>query len=148
MPSLITEVTWEKSSDGNVPMGALRCGRDRDGGPIYMGRAFHAGDLLPAKVVPNKGCAYVCWDCSEHEKFQYEVLCHGNLDWEKASNGFVPLSAIKVGITETGECLYAGRVEHDGTVTPGKIHPSHGVCYIPYNGAELSFKNYEVLVSK
>ena len=54
-------------------MGALRCGRDRDGGPIYLGRAYHAGDLLPAKVVPNKNCAYVCWNCSEHVKSQYEV---------------------------------------------------------------------------
>ncbi|KAJ9589447.1 hypothetical protein L9F63_017350 [Diploptera punctata] len=148
MPSLITEVTWEKNSDGNIPMGALRCGRDKDGGYIYLGRAYHNGDLVPAKVVPNKHCAYVGWNGSEHVKLQYEVLCHGNVDWEKASNGSVPISAIKVGNTDTGECLYAGRVEYEGTLTPGKIQPSHGVCYVPYGGIEHSFKNYEVLVSK
>jgi hypothetical protein len=29
-----------------------------------------------------------------------------------------------------------------------QVHPSHGVCYIPYDGKELSFQAYDILVSK
>jgi len=33
-------------------------------------------------------------------------------------------------------------------MTVGKVQQSHGVCYIPYGGEELSFPDYEVLVPK
>ncbi|KAJ9578119.1 hypothetical protein L9F63_025020 [Diploptera punctata] len=57
-----------------------------------------------------------------------------------------PPDAIIFGTTVGRRKLYMGRVFHDGTLTPGKIHPSHGVCYIPYGGQELSFSEYEVLI--
>lgn len=66
--------------------------------------------------------------------------------WQEAQGGAVPPGAIPVGITSDNERLYIGRVFHDGTHTPGKVHPSHGVCYIPYDGTELSFPTYEVLI--
>jgi len=66
--------------------------------------------------------------------------------WHEASGGVVPPGAVTVGTTADGERLYIGRVFHDGTLTPGKIHPSHNVCYIPFAGQELSFPNYEALV--
>ena len=50
------------------------------------------------------------------------------------------------GCTSENEKLYIGRVFHDGTHTPGKIHPSHNTCYVPYGGEELSFSDYEALV--
>ncbi|CAG7786927.1 unnamed protein product, partial [Allacma fusca] len=45
-----------------------------------------------------------------------------------------------------GETYYIGRVIQNGTVTVGKVHPSHGVCYVAYDGEELNFPEYEVLV--
>jgi hypothetical protein len=32
----------------------VRGGIDSDGDPIFVGRAFHEGDMIPAKVIPNK----------------------------------------------------------------------------------------------
>lgn len=42
--------------------------------------------------------------------------------------------------------LYVGRAAHEGSLTIGKIHPSHQCIYIPYGGAEISLAAYEVLV--
>lgn len=41
-----------------------------------------------------------------------------------------------------------GRCLHEGTQTPGKVQPSHGCLYIPFNGEEVSVTEYEVLVLK
>jgi Protein of unknown function (DUF3421) len=51
------------------------------------------------------------------------------------------------GETEDGELLFVGRVRHDGTVTIGKIQPSHKTCYIAYAGKELGFADYEILLA-
>lgn len=52
-----------------------------------------------------------------------------------------------LGESEDGEPLFVGRVNHEGTLTIGKVQPSHGSCYIPYAGQELAFTDYEVLTS-
>lgn len=51
---------WQ-SVDENSPFPkqhAIRAGRDSDGHIIYVGRAFHENDLLPAKVIPDKQMAF------------------------------------------------------------------------------------------
>jgi predicted HAD superfamily phosphohydrolase len=40
---------------------------------MYVGRAFHQGDMLPAKIVPSHGCAYVSYNGAEYSVRQYEV---------------------------------------------------------------------------
>lgn len=139
---------WIGGSFGSVPDGAVRAGRDKDGGALFVGRAYFETDILPAKIVPNHGAAYVSFDGQEHQVMHYEVLCGGEAMWQVASDGQVPTNAFPVGTTRDGERLYVGRVFHDGTITPGKVHPSHGVCYIPYDGLEIQFKEYEVLIMK
>jgi len=141
-------VCWVGARDGFLPEGAILAGHDKDGGPLYIGRTFHESDILPAKVVPRHGTAYVSYDGQEHPVSHYEVLCYGIAMWQTASDGNVPEEALAVGMTKEGEKLYVGRVFHDGTLTPGKVQCSHGVCYIPYGGEELSFKEYEVLIIK
>lgn len=42
-------------------------------------------------------------------------------EWVESCNGEVPLEALHAGHTVDGETLYVGRVQHDGTVTPGKV---------------------------
>lgn len=141
---------WEQvSSAGFVSSdGAVRAGVDADGSNIFVGRAFHEGDLLPAKVVTDKGVAYVSFAGHEIPKYDFELLRFGSFAWEFASHGSVPDGALEVGRTADGEGLFAGRCLHEGTQTPGKIQISHGCLYIPFNGEEIRVHEYEVLVSK
>nr|BAN20200.1 conserved hypothetical protein [Riptortus pedestris] len=140
------DLIWAWSSAGNVPSGAVHGGRDADGGTIYVGRATHNGDVLPAKVCPNHGCAFVCWNGEEITKLEYEVLVSEHTAWKDAEGGDVPSEAIQIGQTRDGEPLYVGRTLIEGTLTIGKVHPSHGVLYVPYEGKEENFSNYEVLI--
>ncbi|KAL1452720.1 hypothetical protein WDU94_006924 [Cyamophila willieti] len=128
--------SWVPCCSGEVPPGAVKVGRDADGGRLYLGRAWHSGDLLPAKVAPSHGGAFVPWGGSEHSKFEFEVLVTDShrVAWVESSRGNVPHHALVVGHTHNGEALYAGRVLHAGSMTPGKIQHSHGVLYIPWGG--------------
>lgn len=51
----------------------FQVGRDEDGGRTYVGRSWHEGDLLPAKIAPSHGGAFVPYGGLEHSKFDYEV---------------------------------------------------------------------------
>ncbi|XP_068992532.1 uncharacterized protein [Neodiprion pinetum] len=138
---------WVSRSGGRpLPENAIRGGRDKDGSEIYVGRAFHEGDMIPAKVIPDKGIAYVCWNGQEHPKDEYEVLCQGEFAWEFCSAGSIPPDGVVAGQTADGEPLYVGRILHNGSQTIGKVQASHGCLYIPFDGEELSFTDYEVLV--
>uniref|UniRef100_A0A8D8FF74 (northern house mosquito) hypothetical protein n=1 Tax=Culex pipiens TaxID=7175 RepID=A0A8D8FF74_CULPI len=132
---------------GNPPAGVY-AGNDQDGSPIFVGRAFHEGDQLPAKVLPSKQAAYVSHNGCEIFKSHFEVLSGTGFTWVHSSNGHVPAGAVLCGNTTTGEPLYIGRAHHEGSLTPGKIHRSHGCLYIPFGGAEQSILHYEVLVGQ
>lgn len=64
---------WIPGSHGSVPPGAVVAGKDVDGSTLYAGRAFHEGDILPAKISPSHGGAMVAHGGSEHTKHEYEV---------------------------------------------------------------------------
>lgn len=98
------------------------------------------------KVVASHGVCYVAWGGGEHGKTEYEVLV-GSASWAPGTGSTIPPNALPAGESEDGEPLFVGRVQHEGTVTVGKIQPSHGVCYISYAGQELGFAEYEVLVA-
>jgi hypothetical protein len=66
-------VCWVGARDGSLPEGAILAGHDKDGGPLYIGRAFFESDILPAKVVPKHGVAYVSYSGQEHLVSHYEV---------------------------------------------------------------------------
>ncbi|XP_050539130.1 uncharacterized protein LOC126904271 isoform X2 [Daktulosphaira vitifoliae] len=140
-------LTWIPCNAGDpLPRGAVHVGVDKDGGHLYAGRAFHEGDLLPAKINPNHEGAYVCWGGTEHVMSHFEVLCHASVAWQSTNGNNIPPNAIVIGSTVEGEKLYMGRALYDGTLTPGKIQPSHGTLYIPYNGEEVAVGEYEILV--
>ncbi|RWS21267.1 uncharacterized protein B4U80_05885 [Leptotrombidium deliense] len=67
--------------------------------------------------------------------------------WIDAGNGYIPDGAVPGGEDVNGEPLFVGRVIQAGDTLPGKIVPSHGVCYVAYGGAEHAHNNYQVLVS-
>lgn len=59
----------------------------------------------------------------------------------------IPQNAVPGGETKDGEPLFIGRVNHESSLTPGKVHPSHGCLYISYAGEEISYKEFEVLTN-
>lgn len=65
---------------------AVEAGHDSDGDPIYVGRALHCGELLPAKVIPNKQLAYVSASGLEHQKQDVEVLTQYTHQYRKTDN--------------------------------------------------------------
>lgn len=134
------------SANSMLPEGAISGGHDQDGTPIYVGRSKHEDDLLPAKVIPGKNVAYVAYGGREHPKQQFDVLCFGNVSWIPSAGGTIPMNAVSGGVTRDGEALYVGRAYHEGSLTIGKVQPSHQTLYIPFAGAEVSLREYEILV--
>ncbi|KAL1472449.1 hypothetical protein MTO96_039317 [Rhipicephalus appendiculatus] len=55
---------------------------------------------------------------------------------------------IQGGKTDNGEPLYIGRARHKGMLTIGKVQPSQGRLYVPYDHQEHTYTEYEVLVCK
>ncbi|CAH1403219.1 unnamed protein product [Nezara viridula] len=137
---------WVDSSGGMVPHEAVKGGQDEDGGMMYVGRAYHESDLLPAKVCPNHGCAFVSYNGQEFSKSEYQVLCSSHIAWKPTELDNIPPQAIQVGRTSTGEPLYVGRTIVNGYMTPGKVHQSHRCLYVPFAGEERCFQQYEVLI--
>ncbi|XP_041975354.1 uncharacterized protein LOC121730395 isoform X2 [Aricia agestis] len=138
---------WVDATSGQVPPGAVAAGQDCSGEPLYVARAQHEGALLPGKLASSHGCAYIPWGGTEHGKNGYQVLVGGPNNWVPTSGSNIPPGALPGGESEDGEPLFIGRVRHEGSVTPGKVQQSHGVCYIPFAGQELGFPEYEILLS-
>ncbi|KAF6216939.1 hypothetical protein GE061_001290 [Apolygus lucorum] len=63
--------------------------------------------------------------------------------WVPTSGSNIPPDAVPGGFDN--EQLYIGRASHAGALTPGKVVPSHGVCYVAWGGAEHGIRDYEVL---
>lgn len=97
---------------------------------------------------PQRRVAYICHSGEEIAKYEYEILRSGDFCWEFATSGEVPVGAVECGKTADGEALFLGRCLYRGTQTPGKLHPSHGCLYIPFNGEEVAVTEYEVLTLK
>jgi hypothetical protein len=135
---------WVPASNGQVPPDAVEGGTD-GGETIFVARARHEGDLIPAKLKPSHGVAYVAYGGGEHGKSDYEVLVGCRPQWMRSQGNSIPPQAVPAGETSGGEPLFVGRAHHEGTLTLGKVQPSHGVCYIPYGGQEIAYDSYEVL---
>ncbi len=116
-------VCWCDAASGALPPGAVVGGEDDE--PLYVGRANHEGALIPGKVKPSHGVCYIAWGGEEHAKPEYQVLCGCNPIWVPVSGGNLPPNAVPAGQTEDGEPLFVGRVNHEASLTPGKVHPSH-----------------------
>ncbi|XP_063702949.1 uncharacterized protein LOC134832748 [Culicoides brevitarsis] len=140
---------WQHCTpEGPFPQNLVRAGVDSDGSKIFAGRAFHEGDLIPAKIIPEKNLAVISYGGEEIVKEDFEVLRQGEFVWEFCTNGAVPDGAVEIGQTVDGEKLYMGRAFYQGSQTPGKVQASHGCLYIPFNGEEVPLNEYEVLCIK
>ncbi|XP_006621855.1 uncharacterized protein LOC102675334 isoform X1 [Apis dorsata] len=144
----IGKFCWCEASGGIIPPSAVQGGKDIDGNDLYVGRAYHEGALLPGKVKLGDTICYVAWGGEEHLKNDYQVLCDCNPVWVPTTGNNIPHNAIPGGETEDGEPLYVGRVQHEGSITIGKVQPSHSVCYIPYGGVEIAYPEYEIMIQR
>lgn len=137
---------WVAAASGEVPAESVKGGFD-GAEQLFIARARHEGDLIPGKLQPSHGVCYVAWGGGEHGHGEYEVLCAGSGEWVPVHDGNIPPNAMPGGETSEGEPLFIGRATHDGTVTVGKVQPSHGCCYISYGGQELAYKEFEIYVT-
>jgi Protein of unknown function (DUF3421) len=129
-----------------MPPGAIHGGNDTDGAPIYIGRTWHEGEQVIVKVIPSKQIGYISFNGQEVPKYQFEVLCNGNVTWVQSGSGHILPNAVPGGRTMSGETLYIGRAPYAGSLTVGKIHPSHRNLYIAYAGTEIPLQSYEILI--
>lgn len=133
-----------------IPENAIKCGTiDDDQKPVYIGKAFHEGDLLPANILPHKKHAIVVtFENGEYRKTEYDYLCAppNSIEWVPFSDQIT--NAVVGGRNMYNKDIYIGRVEHCGTLVAGRIDPSENVLHIAWNGAVIPFAQFEVLVSK
>lgn len=69
----IGDFCWCDANGGIIPPGAVEGGKDISGEPLYVGRAYHEGALLPGKVKPGDSVCYVAWGGDEHGKTDFQV---------------------------------------------------------------------------
>jgi len=65
---------WVPDSYGNVPSGAVMCGRTSDGEGLYIGRGQYKGNFTPGKIHPSHRCLYIPFGGQEVRLDNYEVL--------------------------------------------------------------------------
>ncbi|XP_075969891.1 uncharacterized protein LOC142972553 [Anticarsia gemmatalis] len=143
------ELYWvpiEADTDVLPPDGALIGGYEKEN--LYVIRSKHRGSVTPGKFVPSLGLSFISWGGESHNKSTYEVLCGFDCMWVPTSKDRIPVGAVVGGHSENieHEKLYVGRVRHLGHIIPGKVQPSHRVCYVAYEGKEVGVENYEILV--
>lgn len=93
------------------------------------------------------GTCHISHEGKEHIIYEYEVLVNFLGEWLQTSGKITPFRAIIGGRDLNGEPYYIGRVNLSHGITIGRVHPSHGCCYVPYANMEYKYENYEVLCS-
>jgi hypothetical protein len=137
-------ISWKADSDGGVPEGAVVCGNEDNGTPLYLARAYYSGGLQTGKMRPGLGSANIPYGGDEIKLGSYEVYCGGG-SWVSASNGAIPVGAVACGYESDGAPLYAARGWYAGSLQPGKIRLDFDGAHIPYGGDEITITEYEVL---
>ncbi|XP_062581832.1 uncharacterized protein LOC134243598 [Saccostrea cucullata] len=139
---------WKSTNGSSIPKDAIRAGYEKDGTPLFIARADMNGIMTPGKCSVELNGAHIPFDGKEEIVPYYDVLVlpftsNGFLDWQKASNGYVPCNAY-----ETAGGIYIGRAFHHGSLVPGKINVDHSCAYITYGGEEFRVETYEVLTKE
>lgn len=75
-----------------------------------------------------------------------QILCGYDGIWVPTEKDIIPFGAPICGLTEYGEDMFVGRALYDDILMPGKIAPSHKVCYLAYEDRTVSNQSYEILV--
>lgn len=75
-----------------------------------------------------------------------QILCGYDGIWFPTERDSIPAEAVVGGCTEYFETMFVGRALHEDYYIPGKVVPSHRVCYVPYKGNEIAKPKYVTLV--
>ena len=165
-----SSVSWVKTSGKNIPPNTFQACSTPDGEAVYIGRALHCrNELVPGHILPSVGRLSLCWGSAEHQYNQYEALTvddAAGFHWVCTGQGDVPANAVAAG-EQDGEAVYVGRtvtgsdvsigktwqklpiqITSHSTQLVGKVHCSHQALYVPHNGLEYIYRDYEVLTSK
>lgn len=143
-------LAWAPASGGNIPRNAVVGGRDNTAREdLFIGRVILGNEAVPGKVVRSHNVLYIAYNGKEIPHSNYEVLVSDvpdRLKWLPDANGRNPEHSVQGGHAQDGEPMYIARAQApDGGVCVGKLHRSHGCCYIPWGGQEHAVKSYEVL---
>ncbi|KAJ1905014.1 hypothetical protein IWQ60_012357 [Tieghemiomyces parasiticus] len=151
-PQLRNLFQWVPASNGTIPPNAVQGGREGDGKPLYIARAFYKGGLQPGKAAPHLDGAYIAYDGKEVQLKEYFVLCgpgkalrwvacHGSVNFAGAN--VQPVSECH---EESGEPLFIAKASYDGGEQIGKAGPHlrNGMVF-GYADKERSAKEYFVL---
>jgi uncharacterized protein DUF3421 len=71
---LIEAGIWIAGSNGQIPDGAVVCGREANGDPLFVARASLNGGLHPGKIRFAFGAAFIGFGGAEVAAANYEVL--------------------------------------------------------------------------
>ncbi|TPX77405.1 hypothetical protein CcCBS67573_g01294 [Chytriomyces confervae] len=150
--------------DGGLPESPYQSGHLSDGTALYLARvkigdAYHIGYISQTSAFPT--VTYLGRPVEIH--FGHQVLQTGtNLTWVAASQGDLPLRAIRCGVDLEGNFLYAARalfrdhaveaellessVSGDGGVCLlGAVEPDWRAARFAHDGQEVKVASYEVL---
>ncbi|RUS25386.1 hypothetical protein BC938DRAFT_472244 [Jimgerdemannia flammicorona] len=142
------KVSWIPASRGNlrnVPIGSTIIGDDAQGVWVAACDLFD-NHRIPGSYFRGDTNARFAYGTKEESKDVYDILVITPMTspthlWVEDSDGHVPSGAVQV-----GHC-FVGRTKRNGSTIYGKVVPSQGVLYYPFNGQELNVKNYEVLIT-
>ncbi|OMH79423.1 hypothetical protein AX774_g7156 [Zancudomyces culisetae] len=143
---------WVAAKNGKIPPNAVQGGVERDGKPLYVGRAFYKGGLHPGKCAPHleDGGFAFGYGGKEVRLNEYFVLCGdaSKLRWVEQTgslriSNFRPLEA---GHEADGEALYVAKAAYEGGQVVGKCgqHLKEGMTF-SYGKKEKNSSSYMVL---
>jgi len=69
---------WIAGSNGQIPDGAVVCGREENGNPLFVARANVGGGVHPGKIRFDFGAAFIGFGGQEIRVQTYEVLVSQN----------------------------------------------------------------------
>lgn len=135
-----------------VPPNAVIGGFDPYGYYTYVGRITYLTNILPARVVAEKGIAYFNTDIVSHKLVNYQLLVtqdYEAFEWIRSFDGYQEKNAVAVGTTHWNERVYICRAKADGGLLMGTLYYSRKACIIKNEDLPLRhFEKYEILIAK
>ncbi|XP_037827829.1 LOW QUALITY PROTEIN: uncharacterized protein LOC119615903 [Lucilia sericata] len=139
--------TWVFVQHDQIPADAVHAGYDIDETPMYVARAFHNGDYIPAKAFPSHNLACIPFAGQEIVKSTFEYLTGKNYIWMPSIP--FPVGAVVVNPISTNEHLYVGCTNYSGSLLSGKFKRSEDRLYITFGRREIPItSSFEILVHK
>ncbi|KDQ08953.1 hypothetical protein BOTBODRAFT_540120 [Botryobasidium botryosum FD-172 SS1] len=140
--------TWILAEGTNIPQGALEGGRDGDGSPLYIARAYYEGGLHLGKAGRHLGKgASIPYGGKEVEVEKYEILLAdpNRVKWVDG-NELQGSNPVEGGKEQDGTPLYIGQAFYENGTHPGKFSQRLGGTHIAWGGKEVACDRYRILV--